>query len=402
MPLHLFSHRFIDAAIGWRGAEPRIRAQLLELFCAGIRMRSLVGNVAALLLVGGFVIAGTPTPTHIGWLAAVISGGLLPRFYAARLRAQGHFEHAPERKALCFMALNALYGLLWGAGPLILLPALSGNATGVLFVLIVLGTIMGPYAAMPGILYTRLATTGGLTLLAIALCIGLEVSLISSVIAFWLVLRTDIWRSYHRALRDQLELQAILESRQRRLQQANHEKEEANRRLKVIAGTDPLTGAGNRRQLVERLETLHGPAALILFDIDHFKTINDRFGHQAGDALLQQIVRITDDMLTQDSLLVRLGGDEFAILMPATDAQGALRQAEDIRGHIAWHPLPADNKSIRVTVSLGVAAIGAEVKSINAGDLLSEADTALYAAKRRGRNQSGTAAGTRRDQSCAG
>lgn len=390
MPMAL-NHHWIDRIIGWQDTGPHIRARLLEIFCSGIRMRSLIGNLAAILIVGLFIISDTPTITHIAWLGLVAAGGFLPRLYAARLRAVGSFAQHTERKALRFMAINALYGSLWGLGPLLLMPDLSGNAVGVLLVMVIFGTVMGPYAVIPGILYARLTTTGLLTLAALAINLGFDVAGVGAVILLWLALRTDIWRSYHRAIRDQFELHELLASRQRRLEQANREKEQANRRLRQLAETDPLTGAGNRRQFLSRLKQTRPPVALILFDIDHFKQINDNHGHQAGDLLLKEVVRLAGDILSGDGVMARMGGDEFAILLPDADETTALATAEHIRERIAWRPLALGGVKTPVTLTLGVACVVAPTETIDPSALFAEADAALYTAKREGRNRSLTA-----------
>ncbi|MES1956362.1 GGDEF domain-containing protein [Salinisphaera hydrothermalis] len=386
MPYPVHS-KWIDTAVGWSGASGRTRARLLEVFCDGIRMRSLVGNLATLLIIGTFIIAKTPTPTHVAWLALTAAGGCLPRAYAARLRAKARFDEATERKALCFIAISFVYGLVWGAGPLLLLPHLPGEAAGILLVTVVLGTIMGPYAAIPGILYARLAATGSLTLVALAWNLGLDVALIGGVITLWLGLRTDVWRGYHRAIRDQLESHELLASRQARLEQANHEKDEINRALTRMAETDPLTGTGNRRRFLAWLDAAHAPLALIVFDVDRFKEINDSLGHHGGDLLLQALVRIVDESLGDTGRLARMGGDEFAILLPGADASTALATAEYIRERIAWRPLDLNGTRVRVTISLGIAVADKPGAPVGIAHLLSEADTALYVAKRQGRNR---------------
>ncbi len=384
-------HHVLDVCIGWQGAAPSTRARLLQAFCSGIRLRSLLGNAVALLIVGGFIIVQSPRATHILWLVAVIWGGFLPRAYALRVRRAGRFEDAPEAKALGFVAISAFYGLIWGVGPLLLLPHVAGDAVGVLLMIMVLGTIMGPYAAMPGILYVRLATTGSLTLAAVALYCSPTVIAVSAVIAVWLVLRSDVWRGYHRALRQQLELREALEQRQLDLERTNHAKELLNRSLKVMAETDPLTGAANRRQLMQTLDTLSGSVALIVFDVDRFKGANDDFGHQAGDSVLVELAGLARNLLGADDLLARLGGDEFAMVLPNRDRHGAWQIAESLREAVQQHAIGTMGKPLHVTISLGVAMMADTSGSIDASTALEEADAALYMAKRRGRNRTAMA-----------
>ena len=231
--MRMSTQNLLDSLIGWRGAAQSTRAQLLETFCSGIRSRSLLSNGVTAVIVMGLVLAETRNPIHVAWLIAALAGGLLPRAYAAHLRRTVGFDRFPERKALMFIASSVLYGTIWGIGPFLLLPVISGEAVGILLMVMVFGTIMGPYAAMPGILYARLASTGSLTLVAIALCTSPQLAFVSLVIAVWLVLRTDVWRGYHRVLRHQIELGEALERRHVDLQRVSRAQDRANEDLKV-------------------------------------------------------------------------------------------------------------------------------------------------------------------------
>ena len=167
--------------------------------------------------------------------------------------------------------------------------------------------------------------------------------------------------------------------------------------LSVVAGTDDLTGLDNRRQFLERggrcLERIahtNGFAGVLMLDIDHFKQINDTYGHGAGDAVLTEVSHRCIEAVRPDDLVGRLGGDEFAILLPGCDEVETRDIAERIRTHVVGAPfvLPrpgqsADYPAIAVTLSVGAAA-GA-FPTLSAA--LDAADGALYEAKRRGRNR---------------
>ncbi|HEY6278467.1 MAG TPA: GGDEF domain-containing protein [Streptosporangiaceae bacterium] len=136
------------------------------------------------------------------------------------------------------------------------------------------------------------------------------------------------------------------------------------------------------------------PLALALVDIDHFKTVNDAYGHLAGDKALKAIARTFRIFLREYDLVGRFGGEEFAVLLPHTKALDAYGIAERIREHIAETPLDVadfpEQGLVRVTVSMGVAALGAHWDTTTGGqltDLLAAADRALYQAKRAGRDQ---------------
>jgi diguanylate cyclase (GGDEF)-like protein len=145
---------------------------------------------------------------------------------------------------------------------------------------------------------------------------------------------------------------------------------------------------------VARAVRTRTPLALALVDIDHFKSVNDTFGHLAGDRALKAVARTFQLFLREYDLIGRFGGEEFALLLPHTSALDAYGIAERIRDHIAISPLDMgdlpDGRHVRVTVSIGVAALGAPWDTLTGSqitDLLAAADRALYQAKRAGRNQ---------------
>ncbi|MEM1364917.1 MAG: PleD family two-component system response regulator [Pseudomonadota bacterium] len=161
-----------------------------------------------------------------------------------------------------------------------------------------------------------------------------------------------------------------------------------------MAVTDGLTGLFNRRYFDSHLATIlnratarNKPLTVLLTDIDHFKAVNDTYGHQAGDDVLKEFAaRIKRNIRTVD-LACRYGGEEFAIVMPDTDMALAKVVAERLRIEIASHPFIIDGgkQQIPVTVSVGLASLGGKLE--NADGIVHRADTALYEAKRNGRNQ---------------
>jgi diguanylate cyclase (GGDEF)-like protein len=167
--------------------------------------------------------------------------------------------------------------------------------------------------------------------------------------------------------------------------------------LRVEATHDSLTGAKNRGAILETLEQELARAkrdgssvAALLFDLDHFKLVNDRYGHLAGDAALRELVRrIRSTMRSYDSL-GRYGGEEFLAVLPSCDAQAAAALARRILARVSESPLVYDGQQIRLTVSAGIASTDGHVER-GPHEILRLADLALYTAKNRGRNRAETA-----------
>jgi diguanylate cyclase (GGDEF)-like protein len=159
-----------------------------------------------------------------------------------------------------------------------------------------------------------------------------------------------------------------------------------------IATTDGLTGAYNKRYLLDaldrelaRLERDAAPVTVMLLDLDKFKSVNDMHGHLAGDAVLVEFVRRVETELHGGEILARYGGEEFAVFAPRTSVVAASAVAERIRAQVAASPFVFESQSIHVTTSIGVADTTCAVTT--AGDLLAAADARLYRAKNFGRNQ---------------
>ncbi|HKA44261.1 MAG TPA: diguanylate cyclase [Burkholderiales bacterium] len=167
---------------------------------------------------------------------------------------------------------------------------------------------------------------------------------------------------------------------------------ELNQNLNHLARMDPLTDCSNRRHFQACLEAeiargiRYGREfSLLIGDIDHFKEINDRHGHAAGDEALRHLVRIIRQQLRNQDELGRMGGEEFAVLLPETGQASAAAAAERIRRAVETTPAQYENAQIPMTVSFGVACWKSSAESADA--LLRRADTALYAAKSAGRNR---------------
>ncbi|MEI7606836.1 MAG: diguanylate cyclase [Rhodospirillaceae bacterium] len=163
--------------------------------------------------------------------------------------------------------------------------------------------------------------------------------------------------------------------------------------LQQLAATDPLTGALNRRSFRARAEEelararrFRHPLAVLALDLDHFKSVNDRWGHSAGDRLLRAFSDCCRSLLRQSDAFGRFGGEEFFVLLPETALEGAVALAERIRLAVAGMTIvTGGGEAIGATVSIGVAGLADAPSSIDA--LLGQADAALYTAKHNGRNR---------------
>lgn len=164
-------------------------------------------------------------------------------------------------------------------------------------------------------------------------------------------------------------------------------------RLEELAATDSLTGLLNRRAMINHLEhqarlSQQDPSqtfSVIMVDIDRFKSINDRLGHDAGDTVLRHIASQLRGGLRASDRIGRWGGEEFVILLPQTLESGAALVAEKIRQHIVGKPFITNGQSVELSISLGVAQWQPAYTSW--GDVIKQADLAMYLAKKSGRNR---------------
>jgi diguanylate cyclase (GGDEF)-like protein len=161
---------------------------------------------------------------------------------------------------------------------------------------------------------------------------------------------------------------------------------------RVKAQTDPLTGALNRRALMSRGDRLlrrhsveQKPLCLLFLDLDHFKSLNDRFGHSGGDDVLMKFVAVVHDNIRPTDFLFRIGGEEFCCLLPHTGAAQAQRVAERIRHQFEAAAVEVAGAAVKTTVSLGIAST--ETFGYDLDTLMRRADMAVYAAKQQGRNR---------------
>lgn len=178
----------------------------------------------------------------------------------------------------------------------------------------------------------------------------------------------------------------------KQIEEALRKSEESFRQLAI---TDSLTGIYNRRHFfqmadheIKRASRNGSSLAVIMFDIDVFKRVNDEYGHASGDLVLQKVVSMAREEFRSNDILARYGGEEFVVLLPDSDLEHAGMPAERLREKIEKTPVALENGSIFVTTSFGVSACRPESGEIHIlGRLVRDADQALYEAKRSGRNR---------------
>jgi diguanylate cyclase (GGDEF)-like protein len=176
-----------------------------------------------------------------------------------------------------------------------------------------------------------------------------------------------------------------------RVKRLQDELRQRNEDLDRISRTDALTGLRNRRHVEEYLAKLTSlarrklePIAVLVIDIDHFKSVNDEHGHDAGDAVLREVAGRMQDSVRLEDMVGRWGGEEFLVVLPNTADQGAAELAERLRQVVANTPCRlADGDAVQVTISVGCAASLID----DAGSLVRSADAAMYEAKQTGRNR---------------
>ena len=186
------------------------------------------------------------------------------------------------------------------------------------------------------------------------------------------------------------EMHARVNTLLRRKFYADSLRENFNENLEMVV-SDPLTGLGNRRYFdrtiepfFEALEDKDEAFSIMVFDIDHFKRVNDILGHDMGDQILKEVAtRLVTNMRAVD-VVSRYGGEEFMIAMPKTEENDALVAADRIRALIAGTPIYVDGQALRITTSAGVAQVQ---KGEQLRDVFKRADDALYKAKQAGRNK---------------
>ena len=210
-------------------------------------------------------------------------------------------------------------------------------------------------------------------------------------VAFLLLAVMYVWQFNHR-VKEREKSRRALELAHQALEQKHVELQKMTEELRIASITDPLTGAYNRRFFFEAVHKLvsasnrhHFALSIVTIDVDHFKRINDFYGHPAGDTVLRELTTMCKESLRDADVFARFGGEEFIMALPNSDADAAQLVAERLRLKVNEKTIDIKGEPLRITISCGVSQYRLQETGID--DTLKRADEALYVAKKSGRNQ---------------
>lgn len=330
----------------------------------------------------------------VGWMVLNTLFGVATFWNATRF-----LRHAPKKERLRYLHnwqtfLSGLEGGGWGSAVIIFHAYGSGgsiNDIGVLAVIVAVACL-SIYALAPSF-QTFISFIGCVLLIPAAHYFWSDDMYATSFIIGILTLLLALTRIGRVANLEFIEGVRRLVLNQRistQLEQRNQQLDELNQKINAVAIHDQLTGLYNRHFIVDQLEKQHesyvrygNACSIVMVDIDHFKQVNDHYGHLVGDDVLVACSQLMESMVRQGDLFGRYGGEEFLLVLPMTDVAEALQLAQRIQARLAAGPLVDQPVMLVVTASFGVAQI---VSDESIDDWLHRADQALYAAKECGRN----------------
>jgi len=373
------SQRFSGAWPAANSLESHIRAEQVRIVFRQAPPAQLLSLVAA----GAVCWALWDVTPHADLLLWV---GVVTTVTLGRLSLAAVFTRrrpGPEAMVVwerAFVGSLAAVTLAWGVGAWLLMPADSPvhQAIVYFFLMGVAGGAVATYSAHMVAAAVAICTLMLPATIAFAFQETIELRIMAAGGAFYLAAALRSMHGFSFFLRRTLQL--------------SYELQHAYARVREQAHTDELTGLANRRAFVEigtaacdQARRYHRPLALLMMDIDHFKRINDTYGHAVGDAALRAAAGALRQAARRADTAGRLGGEEFALLLPETTAAQAAVMAERLRRDVAAITMPHGNTPIRFTCSIGVAELTPAVNDLDA--LLRAADDALYRAKANGRDR---------------
>ena len=358
--------------------EDRVRADLVALLYEQVPLSSFISALVATVLCALLWDVTSHAFLQGWWLFVVgLSLARIAMTLAYRRRGPDADLRTWERR---FLASLVLTGAAWGIGGWLMMPKglIAHQAVVYFFLMGMVGGAVANYSAH----VVGVTTTAVLIFLPSTIAFVIEDSPLTRAMAFGSIVyviaafraATTLSRSFKRS------------------HQLTHELEIARGHAEEQARTDELTGMRNRRAFYEhgdlavaQASRYGDPLALIVLDIDHFKQVNDTWGHPAGDETLRLVALIIQRTVRTSDIAGRVGGEEFAIMLPRASAEQALAMAERLRAAMERAPLYHDKGEIHFTASFGVASGRRGVETLER--LMQEADKALYEAKEGGRNR---------------
>jgi diguanylate cyclase (GGDEF)-like protein len=381
------------------------RAERARVF----NQRAITGALTSplgFLLLGWAIYQMSGLNNALAWLAVVVCNQFIIVYMARRFLALDAAKGASCPWARAQVLYQTVAGLVWGAT--IWFTPQNGQLLGYLATLTILVGVMG-YSVVTMCLYPAASWGffGGLfamlmlhllmghnplkTVIAVGLCAQLASQILGTSSLRAMMLKDIDAHVRNKALAELMSTaRAQLEQVHADVQAKNAQLNAAITQLNDLVAHDQLTGAYSRRYMfeqMERLASLHlrygQPVCLIMLDLDHFKIINDRFGHPAGDRALTTVVNVVSAQLRDGDMLGRVGGEEFLALMPMTDLESASLLAERLRVTLSEVVFTEGHQSIHLPASFGVAEL---IANEGVNHWFRRVDSALYQAKTQGRN----------------
>lgn len=374
-----------------------VAAEKTRVLLSNARATLFANLLNALILVAALSTSTLPLAIVAVWMMMMVLSLVLR---ISVMRAWGQKTSDPFVWLKWFTASSAVMGCAWGAVGVFLFFYLNQVYAG-LIIFILAGMTAGA-AATNGV-HARAAIAFAVPVLIPVLVyfavLGTVVGgAMAMLVAVFFAMMVKVARTAETSLTDMVALKeeksilaATMQETVCELTESQTKLEESAEELHRLATTDSLTGAMNRRHFFEqtkkevyRAERYDRAVALAAFDIDHFKRINDTYGHAAGDECLIKFVDMINDNIRESDIFARFGGEEFVLVLPETEISDALQLCERLRMSVAELVVNHADSDITFTVSVGVTGI--EPGELDFDRPLARADAALYAAKRDGRN----------------
>ncbi|HEX4301139.1 MAG TPA: EAL domain-containing protein [Gammaproteobacteria bacterium] len=383
----------VDPRVPSRDVGRHVQAELTNLLYHNTRGMHIAGLLVSLLLV--ITLRDTAlSPTLLGgWLSCMLiieaGRGLLSRRF--RHDAIALAENTPWRRRFLFGSLAAAAG--WGAAGALLFP--HGDVAHQLFLTMV---VMGACAvSMPALAadlacYLLFLLPAALPLAARLLVEGGEIQLTAGIMScVSILLLVRMAAGTHKRLVEQLNIRFAVADIAEELRNEMADRRRAEEQLTQLANYDPLTGLANRTlcehklgRAIARARGGHAQLAVLFLDLDRFKTINDSLGHNIGDEVLKRVAQRLQRSITERDTVARLSGDEFILLIEDAEDREDLTMLSERILRVIGKPMLLGETELRITASIGITLLAEDSPDVKS--LLANADTALYRAKKLGRN----------------